>query len=486
MATMHRNKSDLCIIKNKSSYSRIKPPSYITLSDFMRIQNEINPVNSEYENRKAHNMKLKMLSQTKSKNWPDSIEMRKKNQFELAKKRFLEEEERRRLLDIEEKKYYDAQNNLIIQKAKKLLFDEQDPVKTFNMKLMYCDMLKERDYQNEIKNRKKEINNIIEKQFFEMDKKKMEDYDKKEAEKAKMEEEKKKIRMKIINDQLQQSKIKIIQDHQEKLVDGELMKLNMKRALEAEKKEKELIEQRKKEQRKEYIEANKRLQQYKEEQKKKEIEEEKKIQEFAFKKQQLADLRKRIEEEKEKEKQRQRDKLEAMQMAYYNSLKKNENEILQKNLKEAEDRNAEEERKAKEKRDKMIKDIKEQIQMDKERKEAEKIKNREEDLQYIDDYKRKLKMLEDAEKEERLEKRQKNKDLAEYQKLQYEEKKRTAMDVFRQFNEDSYKNVRRLEIEDDDFIKYAEYWIKEYKQQGKNITPLLLELKRYKKNYSLK
>ena len=153
IATSRRGKSQR---SPKHMYNR---PTYITLSDFMRIQNEINPVNSEYENRKAHNMKLKMLSQTKSKNWPDSIEMRKKNQFELAKKRFLEEEERRRLLDIEEKKYYDAQNNLIIQKAKKLLFDEQDPVKTFNMKLMYCDMLKERDYQNEIKNRKKEINN---------------------------------------------------------------------------------------------------------------------------------------------------------------------------------------------------------------------------------------------------------------------------------------------------------------------------------------
>ena len=424
MATMQRNKSDYCVVKQNPYRSKIKRPSYITLSDFMRIQNEINPVNSEYENRKAHNEKLKMLSQTKSKNWPDSIEMRKKNQFELAKKRFLEEEERRRLIDIEEKKYYDAQNDLIIQKAKKLLFDEKDQVKTFNMKLMYCDMLKERDYQNEIKNRKKEMNDIIEKQFFEMNKKKMEDLDKKEAEKAKIEEDKKKIRMKIIHDQLQQSKIKIIQDHQEKLVEGELMKLNIKKALEAEKKEKELREQRKKEQRKEYIEANKRLLQYKEEQKKKEIEEEKKIQEFDFKKQQLADLRKTIEEEKEKEKQRQRDKLEAAQLAYYNSLKKNENELLQKNIKEAEDRNAEEERKAKEKRDKMIKDIKEQIQLDKERKEAEKLKNKEEDLQYIDDYKRKIKMLEDAEKEEWLEKRQKNKDLAEYQKLQYEEKKK--------------------------------------------------------------
>ena len=486
MASMIRNKSDLCIPNSKIFKTRLKRPTYITLSDFMRIQNEINPVNSEYENRKAHNNKLKMLSQTKSKNWPDSIEMRKKNQFELSKKRFLDDEERRRLIDLEEKKYADAQNSIIIQRAKKMLFDEQDPVKTFNMKLMYCDMLKERDYQNEIKNRKKEINNIIEKQFFEMDKKKMEDYDKKEAEKAKIEDEKKKVRMKIIHDQLQESKIKIIQDYQEKLVEGELMKLKMKRALEDEKKEKELIEERKKEQRKQYIEANKRLLQYKEDQKKKEIEEDKKIQEFAFKKAQLEDLRKKIEKEKEIEKQKQRDKLEAAQLAYYNSLKKNENELLAKNIKEADDRKAEEERKAKERRDKLLNDIKEQIELDKERKEAERIKNKEEDLQYIDDFKKKLKMLEDAERDEWLEKRKRNKDLAEYQKLQYEEKKRKAMDVFRQFNEDSYKNLRRLEIEDDDFIKYAEYWINEYKQQGKNITPLLLELKRYKKNYSLK
>jgi hypothetical protein len=225
-------------MNSKQINHRIKRPTYITLSDFMRIQNEINPVNSEYENRKALNNKLKQLSQTKSKNWMDSIEMRKKNQFELQKKRFLEDEERRRIIDLEEKKYADAKNNIIIQRAQKMLFDEQDPVKTFNMKLMYCDMLKERDYQNEIKNRKKEMNDIIEKQFFEMDKKKMEDFDKKEAEKAKIEEEKKKVRMKIIHDQLKQSKMKIIQDYQEKLVEGELIKFSMKRALEAEKKEK--------------------------------------------------------------------------------------------------------------------------------------------------------------------------------------------------------------------------------------------------------
>ena len=53
-------------------------PTYITLTDFMRIQNEINPINAEYENRKAYEEKLKKLSLAKYKNWADSLEMKKK------------------------------------------------------------------------------------------------------------------------------------------------------------------------------------------------------------------------------------------------------------------------------------------------------------------------------------------------------------------------------------------------------------------------
>ena len=83
------------------------------------------------------------------------------------------------------------------------------------------------------------------------------------------------------------------------------------------------------------------------------------------------------------------------------------------------------------------------------------------------------------------ERRRREKDLADYRRLQTEEKRRIALEDFERINEDNYKQLKRLEMEDDDFIKYAEYWIKEYKRQGKNIMPLLLELKRYKKNYSL-
>ena len=106
-------------------------------------------------------------------------------------------------------------------------------------------------------------------------------------------------------------------------------------------------------------------------------------------------------------------------------------------------------------------------------------------IEYIEDFKKKLAFLEGEENNERLAKKQKEKDLADYRRLQTEEKRRIALNDFEQINEDNYKQLKRLEMEDDDFIKYAEYWIQEYKRQGKNITPLLLELKRYKKNYSL-
>ena len=190
-------------LRPKMRNQRVKP-STITLTDFMRIQNEIIPSNAEYENRKEKDIALKQLSQTKASNWPDSIEMKKKNQFESHKKKFLEQEMIKRKIDEEEQKFQDVQNNLVIERARKLLFEQQDPVKSFNSKLMYSDMLKEREFQKDIVERKKRINETIEKQFFDMEQKKMEEYDRNELLKAQREQEKRNERMKIVNEQLQE------------------------------------------------------------------------------------------------------------------------------------------------------------------------------------------------------------------------------------------------------------------------------------------
>ena len=451
-----------------------KHPAYITLTDFMRIQNEINPINAEYENRKAYEKKLKKLSIAKSKNWKDSLEMKKKNEFEMAKKRFLDDEKRRRQLDEEEKKYQDMQNDIIIQKARKQLFEEQDAVKSFNGKLLFCDVLKERDYQKEIFNRKKQINDIINKRFLENEKKLIDEYDKK-------------LELKYI---LEESKIKLIQDYQERLVEGRLMKINMEKALEEEKKLAELKEKRKKEAQKEYFEANERLRKERKLQEEKEKAEEKKIELFAIKKQQRDDLRKKVEDQKIKDKLAMHQKLIDVQLNTLMKIQKEKEEAfnrsIEANSKAKEEKGEELEKLNLEKRNKFLAEIKEHMINSKKEKEEKRLKEKQEDLNYLEEFKKKLAFLENEEKNDMIEKKRRERDLADYRRLQTEEKRRTAIKDFEQINEDNYKQLKRLEMEDDDFIKYAEDWIREYKRQGKNITPLLLELKRYKKNYSLK
>lgn len=468
----------------KRTNSYIQRPSMITLTDFMRIQHEIIPSNAEYENRKEKDQQLKQLSQTKARNWPDSIEMKKKTQFDSHKKKFLEEEEMRRKIDEEERKFQQIQNNLVIDRAKNLLFNQQDVVKSFNNTMMYSDMLKERDFQKEIKQRKEEINRTIEQQFFDLDQKKMEEYDRNEAIKKQIELDKRKERMKIINEQLQESKIKRIQDYQEKIVEGHLMKLKMQKNLEEDKKkeaERELFRQK---QREEFILANEKLEKIKEEKRLKDLAEDKKIEEFAFKKAQLDSLREKVAKDKFNEKQAQRAKMIEKQINYLNSIKKKEDEILQKNLKEAEEKKKAEEAKKKARYDKMAKEIEEQRDFIKRKKEEQIIQNKKDEAAFVDDWKKKMKQLEKDEQIEKQMIKERNQNLAEYQKMQLNEKRRKAKEHFYQLNEDSYKTKLMLEREDDEFIKYAEGWIREYQQQGKDITPMLLQLKKYKKETS--
>ena len=108
--------------KNKSisnlrykSYN-FEGPNHIALSDFIRIQNSICPINTEIEERRAYEERLRMLSKNKSKNWNDSLEQKKKMEYEFDKFKFLKDEERRRKIDGQEHKYFEARENMLIQK----------------------------------------------------------------------------------------------------------------------------------------------------------------------------------------------------------------------------------------------------------------------------------------------------------------------------------------------------------------------------------
>jgi len=176
-----------------------------------------------------------------------------------------------------------------------------------------------------------------------------------------------------------------------------------------------------------------------------------------------------------------RQKLIDDQIAYLKNLKNKENEILEKQVKEAEEKK-ENERQEKLKR---MNELKMQIELDRNSQMSRKLKLKEQALQddkdFIENWKQKMLILEEAEREELREIRERNKNLQNYHKSQIDVKRQKNEDKFIKESEDAYKTLIMLNNEQDNFLNYAEHCVKEYQAQGKDITPLIIELGNYKK-----
>ena len=209
--------------------------SVLNLEDFLRIRNTIVPPEKEEEERKRLDQTLKAISQNKMKQWQDYIEMAKKNKLESRKRVFFEKEMEKRKIDEEEKKFQEMQKKIVIERANKLLFEAQDPVKSFNSKMLLSDVLKERVYQKEIKIRKEEMENQIENKWVELEKEIVKENELKDIKKNDAQIQKKKDQMKFINQQFHDYKIKKIKDYQDSVIEGEMIKLASKQAVEEDK-----------------------------------------------------------------------------------------------------------------------------------------------------------------------------------------------------------------------------------------------------------
>ena len=89
--------------------------------------------------------------------------------------------------------------------------------------------------------------------------------------------------------------------------------------------------------------------------------------------------------------------------------------------------------------------------------------------------------LQIAEKQEQEELRMRNKELSNYVRTQSEWKKKRVEDDFKKELEAASKSQALLDEQEKQFYSYAEKCIKEWEANGKNVKPLILELKSYKK-----
>ena len=113
------------------------------------------------------------------------------------------------------------------------------------------------------------------------------------------------------------------------------------------------------------------------------------------------------------------------------------------------------------------------------------MKQKMDELNEIEEIRRKINEEKEKEKNEYLMRKQKVKDSHEYYRQQIEEKKKKALNDFIIEKRDGLQNRDMINKEEEEFFKFAEGKIKSYHEQGKNIVPMLLELKKYKKNNSL-
>lgn len=134
----------------------------------------------------------------------------------------------------------------------------------------------------------------------------------------------------------------------------------------------------------------------------------------------------------------------------------------------------------------MVINIKKQIDdfrdMTLKRKQFEKEREKYEEKEFIRQWQDKMKVMKEDEKQELDDIRTRSKNLQNFHKYQMDIRKKKAEEDFKSDMETAFKTKLMLQNENDEFLKYAEGWIKEYYKDGKDITPLLLDLKQYKKN----
>jgi len=146
---------------------------------------QIGGLGEEQERRQNERRELKDKSDSRVKNWPNTIQALRKKKDDARFERFAKEEAERRKIDIEEAKYQAGVKQEILGKANKQIYETNDRVKAFQSALLLSDAMQEREAQIEITKKKKEIEKIIEAAHIVQDKENMREYDEREEEKKK-------------------------------------------------------------------------------------------------------------------------------------------------------------------------------------------------------------------------------------------------------------------------------------------------------------
>jgi hypothetical protein len=306
----------------------------LPLSEFNRIKASIaatGKTSTLEEDRK----RLKGTCDDRTQHWSNTVlALRKKKEQDKFEK-FEREELERRKIDLEEAQFQGAVKKNVMDKAKRQLFERNDKVKTLHSKMLLCDVLQERELQQEIKKHKAGVEEEIKHELHEDILRQCEEYDRKEVEKELAMKAKREHQQEVLKQQHEVFREKHIVRLMEDRIEGDIIKQKAKdqeqQAIREEAERRKKIKRAQEETHK----GNLLLQEIRRKEKEKEIEEENKIKKYYVDREAKEKKRKDEQERKFLEKQRIRQMMIDKAVSDLQKKVDKENVRLQKDIEEA-------------------------------------------------------------------------------------------------------------------------------------------------------
>jgi len=455
----------------------------ISASELDRIRQTVGAPSSTstFQTQAQRQQALHAKSQARARSWSNTLEGSRRKKAEEKRARLEAEELDKQRIDAEEAKHQLEQRRATVERANKLLHDESDRMKSFHSKMMLCDVLAEREAQVALKGELTKLEHIREDRFLEMEKHNYRKMLEREMKEKDAKDELSRITSKAQKRQLACFKDKCFKEVEDSMLEGELLR---KKALE------DLIAERDAERGRraqaikalqETEQANDYLKQVKAQELVRSQHEDEKIQEYAMRKEKMLQLRKRKEDEVFQQKQQGRNAMVEAQAKRLAAMQDREAERVEQQVQEKE---ANHERKRREKAEMkarweadVLKNRADQI----ERKQRQRAREKTEDIEtakFIGEW---CKVLDRQEQEEMELKNSANRKLAEGHLRAVEVQRRRRNDD-KGGDKGTAEHARKaLEADTEEFHAYAEKCIRTYAEEGKNVIPLIKELREFRK-----
>lgn len=460
----------------------------VTFAELERIKQTLLPENersgggtTSQAEAQTRSMNLHKKSQARAKTWSNTLEGSRRKKAEEKKRKMELEELDRQKVDAEEAKIQLDQRKATIDRANKLLYDESDRMKSFHSRMMLCDVLAEREAQVGLKGELKKLEHVREDRFLEMEKQNYRKMLEREMKEKETKEELSRLAARAQKEQLAEYKEKKFREVEDQMLEGELLRRKAIEDLESERKAERKRRGMAVQALAETQKANEYLKQIKAEDVLRMQREEEKISEYAQRKEKLLELRKQKEDMVFQQKQAARNAMIEAQAKRLSQMQNDEDARIEKQVA---DKEASDETKRLNKQAQMQRwqqDIMKSRAAQIARKQNDREREKREDAETAQFLSEWCKVLDHQEQEEISLKNKANRKLkAEHQKM-VEVKRNLQDEEKRTDGEVALRAKRAMEADTIEFHGYAENCIRDYATEGKNVIPLIKELREFRK-----